>query len=42
LCPAFVSGECENPQGISKEEVLNNHDEDDSREIFSLYDCYNK
>ncbi len=38
-CPAFLDGECGEPQEISKQEVVEEHGEE-SAEIFELYDCY--
>jgi hypothetical protein len=40
LCPAFVDGECEEPQEISKQDIIEEHGENDAEEIFSLYDCF--
>ena len=39
-CPAFVDGECEEPQGISKQEIIDEHGLKDAKEIFNLYKCF--
>lgn len=40
-CPAFLDGECDEPQEISKQEVIDEHGEK-ADEVLELYDCYNK
>ncbi len=38
-CPAFLDGECEEPQEISKEELIEEHGEE-AKDIFELYECF--
>ncbi len=39
ICPAFLDGECEEPQEIPKQEVIDEHGED-AEKVLRLYDCY--
>ena len=39
-CPVFIRGECDEPQEITKSDVLGHHDISKSIEIFALYDCF--
>lgn len=40
LCPAFVDGDCEEPQEISPQEIIDEHGVEDAQEIMSLYKCF--
>lgn len=40
LCAAFVDGDCEEPQEISKQEIIDEHGEEDAQKIFDKYDCF--
>jgi hypothetical protein len=40
LCAAFVDGECGEPQEISKDDIINEHGEEDAKEIMSQYNCF--
>lgn len=40
LCPAFVDGDCEEPQEFSRAEVLAEHCKEDAEKIFELYACF--
>lgn len=40
-CPVFIRGECDEPQEITKDEVIDEHGDKLSIEIFKLYDCFN-
>lgn len=40
VCAAFVDGECEEPQEISKQEIIDEHGEEDAQIIFNKYDCF--
>ncbi len=39
-CGAFIDGECEEPQEIDKEDIIEEHGEEDAQEIFKHYDCF--
>ena len=39
-CPAFLDGECSEPQEISKQEILEEHGEE-AESILKLYECFN-
>lgn len=39
-CPAFLEGECEEPQEISKEEIELEHGKEDAELIYLKYDCF--
>lgn len=39
-CAAFVDGECEEPQEATKQNVIDEHGEEDAQEIFDKYDCF--
>lgn len=38
-CPAFMDGECSEPQEIPKQEIIDEHGEE-AAEILSLYQCF--
>ena len=40
-CPAFVDGECGEPQEISKSDVEEEHGIEDAEIICGQYDCFN-
>lgn len=40
-CPAFIDGECGEPQEIKKQDVIDEHGEDDARPILEQYKCFN-
>lgn len=42
MCGAFVDGECPEPQEITKQEIIEEHGEEDAEIIFSLYECFTK
>jgi hypothetical protein len=37
-CEAFIDGECEQPEEISKEEIIDEHGEEAARDIFEYYE----
>ena len=39
-CPVFTRGDCDEPQEITKSDVLAEYDIAESIEIFALYDCF--
>ena len=39
-CPAFVDGECDEPQEIDKQDIVDEHGENDAALICSKYDCF--
>jgi hypothetical protein len=39
-CPAFVDGECGEPQEIDRAGVIDEHGEEKAKEIFELYPCF--
>ena len=41
-CPAFLDGECDEPQEITKEEIEEEHGIDDALIIYYKYNCYGK
>jgi len=41
-CPAFVDGECGEPQEFTKKEIIDEHGIEDAQEIFEHYDCFIK
>ena len=40
-CAAFLDGECDEPQEMSVEDILNEYGEE-SQEVFELYECFKK
>lgn len=39
-CPAFIDGECSEPQEIAPEDVIAEHGEEDADLIFDKYGCF--
>lgn len=39
-CAAFLDGECQEPQEISKADIIDEHGEEDAKGIFALYECF--
>ena len=39
-CPAFVDGECEEPQEIPAQDIIDEHGEEDALEIMEWYSCF--
>jgi hypothetical protein len=39
-CPAFIDGECGEPQEISREMIVEEHGEEESKEIMGRYACF--
>lgn len=39
-CPAFIDGECEEPQEIPRQEVIDEHGDDLANDIFMKYKCF--
>jgi hypothetical protein len=39
-CAAFLDGECEEPQEIAKQDIIDEHGEDDAKEVFAKYQCF--
>lgn len=37
-CPAFLDGECEEPQEFDRQSVIDEHGED--AEVLNMYDCF--
>ena len=39
-CPAFVGGDCDEPQEISPADIVSEHGREDAMEIMGLYPCF--
>ena len=39
-CPAFVGGDCEEPQEIKPADIIAEHGEVDAKSIMALYGCF--
>lgn len=39
-CAAFIDGECSEPQEIAKQDIIDEHGEEEAEIIFSRYDCF--
>ena len=39
-CAAFLDGECDEPQEISKQDLIEEHGEEDAKTIFAMYECF--
>lgn len=39
-CPAFLDGECGEPQEIPSQEIIEAHGQEDAQEVFELYACF--
>ena len=39
-CAAFLDGECNEPQEISKQDLIDEHGEEDAKTIFAMYECF--
>jgi hypothetical protein len=40
FCPAFVEGECGEPQEIPAQEIVDAHGQSDAEEIMAQYPCF--
>lgn len=38
-CPAFLDGECDEPQEIPKQEIIDEHGKE-AEKVFQLYECF--
>lgn len=41
-CAAFIDGECGEPQEIERQDVIDEHGEEDAEKIFNLYKCFSE
>lgn len=39
-CAAFIDGECGEPQEVDRQDVIDEHGEEDAESIFNLYECF--